>query len=101
MEDENEKIAKARKILDDLSSDPKERYLAELRLKNIMDKKAIEDCAFDKGLKHGFDNGIREGISKGVNETIKSIVQRMKAAKVDIKEICRYTGLTIEEIEKL
>ncbi len=40
----NKEIKKAKKVLEEISQDGKERYLAELREKYIMDQKAIEDA---------------------------------------------------------
>ena len=49
--------------------------------------------------------GIREGIKKGKLEGIKdekySIAKNMKKDGTDLNLISKYTGLTIEEIEKL
>ena len=81
MDEENEAIKKAQKVLEDISSSENERRIAELRLKHIMDQKAIEESGFDKGIKY--------------------IAKKMKERNVDTKEICMYTGLTKEEIEKL
>ncbi len=52
---ENKEIKKAREVLEEISKDKKERYLAELRQKYIMDQKAIEDAGFDKGLEVGIE----------------------------------------------
>ena len=57
---ENKEIEKAREILEKISQDKKERYLAELREKYIMDQKAIEDAGFDKGFEAGVTNGIKQ-----------------------------------------
>ena len=62
LEEENYEIIQARKILEDISQDERERYLAEIREKYIMDQKAIEGAGFDKGLKAGFERGLQDGI---------------------------------------
>jgi predicted transposase/invertase (TIGR01784 family) len=50
-----------------------------------MDQKAIEGAGFDKGMKQG----------------IELTAKKMKQENVSIDIICKVTGLTKEEIEKL
>jgi predicted transposase/invertase (TIGR01784 family) len=88
-----EMINKARKVLEDISADEHERYLAELRLKYIMDQKAIEDAGYDKGL----EAGIRQG---ELNTKLK-IAKKLKNQNIDIEIISKTTGLSIEEIKDL
>ena len=85
----NKEIKKAKKVLEEISQDGKERYLAELREKYIMDQKAIEDAGYDKGL----DDGRKK-------KTLE-IAQKMKEQGIDTKTIKDITGLTIEEINNL
>ena len=82
---ENEEIGKAKKVLEEISQDEHERYLAELRQKYIMDKKAIEDAGFDKGME---------------KKTI-DIAKKMIEKNMEIKDIMELTGLTEEEIKNL
>ena len=86
---ENREIKKAKKILEEISQDKRERRLTELREKYIMDQKAIHN--------HGYDKGIEVGIKQGKIETAK----KMRVKKMTIEEIVELTGLTKEEIEKL
>ena len=44
----NKEIVKAKKILEEISQDEHERYLAELREKYILDQKNIEATGYDK-----------------------------------------------------
>lgn len=85
MEEANKEIEQAKKVLEEISNDKRERYLAELRQKYIMDQKAIEDAGFDKGVKAG----------------VIQVAKKMKEQNVDIEIISKVTELTIEEIEKL
>jgi predicted transposase/invertase (TIGR01784 family) len=85
----NEKIKKAKEVLEEISQDEREAYLAELREKYIMDQKAIEGAGFDKGMKQGIEQGMR------------IIAQKMKEKGKSIDEIMEITELTKEEIEKL
>ena len=86
---ESKEIEKARRVLEAMSQDENERYLAELRQKYIMDQKAIEDAGYDKGTLDG--------------EKKKSIeiAKKLKSMNVDIQTIIDATGLTKEEIEEL
>ena len=93
MKETNKELNKAKKVLEEISQDEHERYLAELRQKYIMDQKAIEDAGYDKGLKVGMQQGIEQ-------EKI-SIAKKLKKQNIDIKVISDATGLALEEIEKI
>ena len=86
---ENEEIGKAKKVLEEISQDEHERYLAELRQKYIMDKKAIEDAGFDKGLE------------TGIQQRTIDIAKKMIEKNMEIKDIMELTGLTEEKIKNL
>ena len=96
-EEDIEEIKKAQKILEDISADEHEKWLAEMRLKYIRDKHAIEDFGYDKGYKSGQSKGIEIGSTKKQEE----IARNLKKENVDIQFIARVTGLTEEEIEKI
>ena len=87
--DENIAIKKAQKELEKISSDGRERYLAELREKYIMDQKATERAGYNKGKE--------EGIKEGMISAAKKLLQQ----RISIDVISQATGLTKEEIEKL
>ena len=93
MQGESIEIEKARRVLEMMSQDKNERYLAELRQKYIMDQKAIEDAGYDKG----YDSGTLEGKRKEKLE----IAKKLKSMDIDTQTIVESTGLTKEEIEKL
>ena len=93
----NKEIKKAKKVLEEISQDGKERYLAELREKYIMDQKAIEDAGYDKGL----NEGIAEGMARGEKSKTIEIAKKMKEQGIDIETIKNITDLTIEEITEL
>ena len=93
----NKEIQKAKKVLEEISQDEHEQYLAELREKYIMDQKAIEDAGYDKGLKTGYDKGLKTGIAQG----IKQIAKKMLNEKIDLDTISRITGLSIRELKTL
>ena len=105
MQGESKEIEKARRVLEEMSQDKNERYLAELRQKYIMDQKAIEDAGYDKGYDSGYDSGYNSGHDSGTIEGKRKekleIAKKMKSRKIDIDDIIEITGLTKEEIEKL
>ena len=90
---ENVEINKAKEELKKISSDGRERYLAELREKYIMDQKATERAGYNKGK----EEGIKEGIKEGMISAAKKLLQQ----RISIDVISQATGLTKEEIEKL
>ena len=47
------------------------------------------------------EEGIKEGIEKGIEKRNYTIAKSMKKDGADINLISKYTGLSIEEIEKL
>ena len=53
------------------------------------------------GREEGIKEGIEQGIEKGIKETQISMAKNMKNDKIDFDTISKYTGLSIEEIDKL
>ena len=78
----NKEIVKAKKILEEISQDEHERYLAELREKYILDQNNIEATGYDKGLKRGKEEGIKEGKKEGKEEGKKEIAKEMIKEKM-------------------
>ena len=93
MENADESIKKAKEVLDEISEDEHEQYLAHLREKYIFEIQGIEEAGFDKGKAEGIEDGKR---SEKIN-----IAKKMKENNIDIKTIIKCTGLTKEEIEEL
>ena len=85
----NKQVKKAKQVLEEISQDEREIYLAELREKYIMDQKAIEGAGYDKGLAAGGKKGIQQ------------IAKKMLSQKIDLETISELTGLTLEELKKL
>ena len=85
MENADESIKKAKEVLEEISEDEHEQYLAHLREKYIFEIQGIEEAGYDKGVKA---NKIE-------------IAKKMKIKNMKIDEISEITGLTKEEIEKL
>ncbi len=84
MED-NKAIKEAKEVLDEISQNEREEYLAELREKHILD----------------YNSSHNEGIRKGIEETKKETAKKMLELNLDIETIMKVTELTKEEIEKL
>ena len=85
----NKEIVKAKKVLEEISQDEHERYLAELREKYILDQNNIEATGYDKGLKQGIKEGKRE------------IAKEMIKEKMPLEVISKITKIPKEELEKL
>ena len=85
MENADESIKKAKEVLDEISEDEHEQYLAHLREKYIFERQGIEEAGFDKGVK----------ASK------IEIAKKLKENNIDIEIITKCTGLTKEEIENI
>ena len=82
-------IKEAKGKLETMSEDERMQILADLRLKAIMDEKAIKGLAYE------------EGKEEGKKENTIEIAKKMKSENIDIATIKRITGLTEEEIKKL
>ena len=85
MENADESIKKAKEVLEEISEDEHEQYLAHLREKYIFQIQGIEEAGYDKGVK-----------AKQIE-----IAKKMKEDNIDIETIIKYTNLTKDEIEKL
>ena len=105
----NKEIVKAKKVLEEISQDEHERYLAELREKYILDQKNIEATGYDKGLKQGKEEGIKEGIKKGreegkkegKEESKKEIAKEMIKEKMPLEVISKITKIPKEELQEI
>ena len=105
----NKEIVKAKEVLEEISQDEHERYLAELREKYILDQNATEAAGYDKGLKVGHSEGLKEGLEKGHKQGIEqgkkennlSIAKKMLEEKIPLETIIKITNLSKEDIENL
>ena len=123
------KIGKAAKVLNFLSSDPETVRLSELREKAIWDEVSRMNGAkaegrqqgiqegIQQGIQEGMQQGIQEGMQQGIQEGMQAgiqqgtqqgiqqgqinIARRMLAKGLDIEDIAELAGLSVEEIEKL
>ena len=85
----NKEIVKAKKVLEEISQDEHERYLAELREKYILDQNNIEAPGYDKGLKQGIKEGKRE------------IAKEMIKEKMPLEVISKITKIPKEELQEI
>ena len=81
----------------------KEEYEAKFKamVKYNMDKSYAKEEGLREGLKKGLQRGLKQGLKQGKEEGKKEMARNMLRDNVDITIISRYTGLTIEEIQKL
>ncbi len=98
---ENENIRKAKEELDKISQDKRERRLAELREKAIMDNLAIKKSGYNAGKEEGKKEGRLEWKIEGKQEQKIEIARKMLEDKIDVNIISKYTGLNQKEIENL
>ena len=94
---EDEDIEKARKKLEFISSDDKERASLEAIKEGLFDQYSSFNIGKKEGLKEGLDKGLKEGER---NKSIE-IAKNMLKDNVDINIISKYSGLNVEEIECL
>ena len=95
--DYNKAIKKAAEELEQVSGDEHLRYIAELKLKGIMDEAAAMDYAEE----HGYNEGVKKGVKEGIEQTKIETVKKMLEEHIDKKIIMKVTGLREEEINKL
>ena len=97
----NKEIVKAKKILEEISQDEHERYLAELREKYILDQNNIEATGYDKGLKQGKEEGIKKGREEGKEESKKEIAKEMIKEKMPLEVISKITKIPKKELQEI
>ena len=86
---ENEEIKKAKKVLEEISRNERERRLTELRQKYIMNQNAVLSRGYDKGI-------MKKGVEQGINQERIEIVKKMRQ-----ENIVKVKELTEDEIKKI
>ena len=94
---EDEDIEKARKKLEFISSDDKERASLEAIKEGLFDQYS----SFNIGKKEGIEEGLKEGLKEGEKKGKIEMARNMLKDNVDINIISKYSGLNVEEINKL
>ena len=76
-------------------------------IKNSIDTAKQEGLAegmekgMEKGMELGMEKGMKKGMAKGMNQKALDIARNMLADGVDINLIMKYSGLTLEQLDKL
>ena len=94
---EDEDIEKARKKLEFISSDDKERASLEAIKEGLFDQYS----SFNIGKKEGIEEGLKEGLKEGEKNKSIEIAKNMLKEGLDINLISKLSGLSIEEINKI
>lgn len=97
MSQADEPLKRAKKVLEEISEDEHERYLADLREKYVLDQNNLVKTGYDRG----FEQGVKDGVEQGSTQREIEIAKEMKKQNYSIEEIQKITNLTKEEIEKL
>ena len=95
--EEDEDIKAARKVLEQISQDEKEREKARLRDKYVREMNSSRNEGYAEGKADGLSIGRSEGKA---SEKIK-IAKNLLRQKVDIEIIIKSTGLTEEEVKSI
>ncbi len=80
---------------------PDEKVKYEESLKYYRDLKNVVDSSYEEGKAEGKAEGIAEGIAEGKEERNIEIARQMKLDGEPLEKIMRYTGLSVQEIEKI
>ena len=94
---QSEVFKMAESALKDLSVDSSVRVLEKLREKWVRDQVTDLEYAVQKGRKEGME----KGMEKGALAERQAVALNMLKEQVDIAFICKVTGLSAEEINKL
>lgn len=76
---------------------PTEQETYQNSLKYYRDLNNVVDTSREEGR----IEGLQEGLAQGRQEGIQLVAKQMKEAGIPIQDIVRYTGLTVDEIERL
>ncbi len=90
-------IDKAYRRLEEMSADEQKRWEYEMRQKAIRDQRHMLASGRREGEKIGEERGRREGEFQGKLE----MARKMLKDKVSIEKVAEYSGLPLEEIQKL
>ncbi|MDD3880606.1 MAG: Rpn family recombination-promoting nuclease/putative transposase [Syntrophomonas sp.] len=90
---EDPAIGKAKQVLEQMASNPREKELYELRRKAILDR----NSALYEAKMEGIMEGKMEGIMEGKFETARAAL--LKGA--DVEFVAEITGLSLDEVQKL
>ncbi|MDR2646102.1 MAG: Rpn family recombination-promoting nuclease/putative transposase, partial [Holosporaceae bacterium] len=92
-----EEVHEAMETLKYISADDEIRAISDLRQKTINDRNSEMTVAREEGIAIGEERGKAEGELKAKREAALKMMKK----NVDLVDISEFTGLTIEELEKL
>ena len=82
-----------------LSKEDRQKYDESLR--KYRDTISVMEGQYQEGKEAGLAEGLEKGRAEGLSEGKVAIARSMKADKLPMETIMKYTGLTAEEIEAL
>ena len=94
---ENEKVARAEKLLKEALSDPETRRILQIKQRARLDRKIDLSLAFKEGKEKGETLGEAKGETKEKQKSAKKMLEK----GFYINEISDITGLSKKEIENL
>ena len=65
------------------------------------EEKKLRKAEYEAGIQEGIQEGIQVGRQEGIQETKKEIALQMLKAGVSGEEIVRFTGYTVEQLQKI
>ena len=98
---DDEQLEKAIWKLEYMSKDDQERYLIDSFTDYERDYYNDTKTAKEEGLKEGKIEGLKEGKIEGEKNKATEIAKNMLKDNVDVNIISKYSGLSVEEINKL
>ena len=90
-------IDKAYRRLEEMSADEQKRWEYEMRQKAIRDHRHM----LASGRREGEKIGEQRGLEQGERKKAVEIARKMLGDKMPIEKVAEYSGLSLEEIQKL
>ena len=87
--------------VDKYSSDDEVIALYSAYSREELERNTLIEEAKKEATKQGLEQGLKQGLKQGLEQGIKQVVKKMLEEKFDIESICKATGLSKEEIEKI
>ena len=78
-----------------------ERLKREKDIIGLYDKEKVEEKLRNTEIEHALEKGTKKGLKQGINQGIQEVAKNMLKNNMEIDDIAKMTGLTIQEIEKL
>lgn len=94
-------IDKAYRRLEEMSADEQKRWEYEMRQKAIRDHRHMLASGRREGRREGEKIGEQRGKNEGKREKAVEMAQKMLGDKMPIEKVAEYSGLSLEEIQKL